>query len=56
MNKDTKKLFIIMAFAVVFVLGLFAGHYDVIHHSKVYEEDNSYIVEFDGNLYKYDKG
>lgn len=52
---NVKSTLIILAFAVVFVLGLFAGHYDVIKHQSIMSTDTEYIVNFDGNYYTYSK-
>ena len=55
MNKDTKRIFLILLLAVVFVLGLKLGENHVIRHQSISKTEYGYQVNFDGEIYDYNK-
>lgn len=53
MNKDTKRVFLILLLVVIFVLGLKTGENHTIRHQKIEKTEYGYQVDFDGEIYDY---
>ena len=56
MDKYTRDIMIMLLIAVVFVVGLKIGENHVINHQHIEKTNTGYIVEFDGQNYKYAEG